>query len=64
MDVEEAILVELFAILLVLFAGVNELTDTWLLAEWDVIGNMTIWMALGLLIGLYGVIAGIRSEDT
>ena len=62
MEVEEAILVELFAILLVVFAGVNELTDTWLLGDWDVIGNMTIWMALGVLIGLYGVIAGLRSD--
>lgn len=63
MEVEEAILVELFAILLILFAGVNELTDTWLLGGWDVIGNMTIWMALGVLTGLYGVIAGLRSKQ-
>lgn len=62
MTIEKAILIELFGILLILFAGVNLSTNTWLLDAWDIIGNMTIWMGMGVLIGFYGLVVGLRSE--
>ncbi|WP_227355921.1 hypothetical protein [Haladaptatus salinisoli] len=62
MTIEEAILIELFGILLILFAGVNLLTNTYFLGSWDIIGDMTIWMVGGLVIGPYGIFAGLYSE--
>jgi hypothetical protein len=62
MIIEEAILIELFEILLILFAGVNLLTNTHFLSAWDIIGNMTIWMVGGLVVGFYGILAGFHSE--
>ncbi|RKD94870.1 hypothetical protein [Halopiger aswanensis] len=63
MNTQKAILVELVGITLVLFGGFHSVSDTYFLSEWDLIGNMTTWMAGGVIIGFYGVVAGLRPEQ-
>ena len=63
MTIEKAILVELFGMLVILFAGVNMLTNTYLFDAWDIIGDMRVWMVVGLLIGISGMVVGFRSEQ-
>ena len=50
MDTQQAILIELFAILLVLFGGVYMLDSPG--------GSFLLFVNLGLLIGIVGVIGG------
>ena len=59
-DIQKAILIELFGILVILFAGINMLTNMYLFDAWDLIGDMRVWLVIGLFIGVSGVIVGLR----
>ncbi len=63
MDIYKAILLELFGITLLLFGGFNLLANTLILGDWDVIGDMTVWLWAGVIVGLIGVVAGFQSDE-
>ena len=60
---DEAILLELFGILLVVVAGVNELGGTHLFAAWSLVDVSALLLVSGLVVGGYGLYAGLRTRE-
>ena len=61
--VRKALLVELFAVLLVGVGGALAASDTAVFGDWDVIGRTAPWLVTGLFVGIYGLVAGLRAEE-